>query len=197
MAEFGEMPELIADGTIELTKLSYDHTASMFTIGDMQLALRDENIYDALVFGRGADTMPNDVPGIPVFIGTFGSPVTTPKFYSWLTGIETKKVFDETATVIRDTFSAVHNVTINSSDRGGSVFGADVYFLRPGHLSLQTIGNCACLGVSVGSMIVDYEEWDRGYAAYEFHNIDWPAQYISLMAGLGHLAALCEAETKI
>lgn len=195
MPVFGEMPELIADGTIELSRFSYNHERREFTNGASQYPLLGEDTYKGLLFIDCATVPVEEIPSVPVLTNIFGNQVTTPKFYTWLRDMDDESILDETAVVIHEAFSELRGVNLGATERGVSHMSADVNFLREGHLFLQTVGNCACLGVSVDSHVVDYNEWGSGYAAYEFHNIDFPAQHISLLAGLGHLAALCEADS--
>jgi hypothetical protein len=58
--------------------------------------------------------------------------------------------------------------------------------MESGGLHVQTLGNCACLGLAADGVMV--RGLQEGYGEYELHNADTTAQRVSLYAGLGHLA---------
>ena len=197
MAEFGDMPELIADGTMELSRFLYDHERRMFINGSSEHPLLADSTYRGIHVMDDALVPILEIPQVPLLMNVFGNFVSTPKFFTWLTKMDIKAVFDETAGVIRDTHSELTGIKNKSKDRSLSAWNARLGFTNKGHVLLQTVGNTAQLGVSADSHDIGYKEWGTGYSTYELHNNDWRAQTVSLLAGLGHLAARCEAETKI
>jgi hypothetical protein len=181
--------EIFEDSEFGMHPMSYDVDARAFTIGGKVVPLTSPDLVLETHSPSGIEVVHNEIMEVPVHVGLFGNPFATPKFYRWLQESCRKDDLESARRVMMTVFEEVHGVQLGKiQDSPDNLFGFGVGFLRPGHLTLNTIGNCACLGVSVDGHIVSYREWDTGFAEYEFHNIDMPAQRISLLAGMGHLA---------
>lgn len=124
-----------------------------------------------------------------------GHPLTTPKLYRWLQTAENDD-FIRTAHVMKDVFEEVSGEKLKGKHHDEMhPFGFSVGLQREGHLNLSVLGSCACLGTNPDGHIVDWNEWDSGFTELAFHNIDSKTQFISIMAGLGHVALRCTEDS--
>ena len=188
MAEY-KLPEMFEEIDLDLHPMSFDVNVQAFTIGGNVIPLDSPNLVLETYSPSGVEAFKNEIINEPVHLGVFGNPLTTPKFSIWLQQNCTKDDLESARRAMMTVFEILQDFRLGKiQDNPDSIFGFGIGFLRPGHLRLNTIGNCACLGVSVDGHTVSSDEWDTGFAEYEFHNIDMPAQRISLLAGLGHLA---------
>lgn len=173
--------------------LHYERDDRAFSIGGVAVPLSSVNLVRESYAPSGASAPYDQIPKFPLHLDLFGNPFATPKFYNWLQRSCGKSEFKGAREVMLDVFERLIGDEIVPAldlDKDDRLFSFSAGFLRPGHLNLSTIGNCACLGVKVDGHIIDYEEWDTGFAEYEFHNIDFEEQRISLLAGIGHLARI-------
>ncbi len=110
--------------------------------------------------------------------------IETPKGSETLSRVPSSmlKVFNEAMPVSRQT---------DSSTIGNTPFSFYVNKLREGHLIVNAIGNCACLGVD-GDGLLRESDWPTKFAEYSFHNIDFIAQRVSLISGLAFVAFCAE-----
>lgn len=195
-AVYGMPPQMLREFGTEIYPYTYDHASTTFVIGAKEIRLSDGRLINELQSPSGEPVSLEEMPRHPVHIGLFGHPLTTPMLYSWLQTSCSEKALTATKRVIQEVSEDIMSSQMSEGvqfEGGKGPYGISAGFLRPGHLRLQTIGSCACLGVSIDGYMVDYEEWDTGYAEYEFHNIDRDEQRISLLAGLGHIASLSRA----
>ena len=90
-----------------------------------------------------------------------------------------------------DVYESIKGIDLGKISRQpDSLFGFNLNLLRPGHISLNVIGNCACYGVDPSSHFLEEIDMDYGLMHFAEHNIDDEAQRTALHAGLGHLAKL-------
>jgi len=199
MPRFGELPEFLAaveSDELEFRHLYYDHPNYTFKIGGVENLIEGEASKDVLIFPSGHAVDKHGLSKHPVVLGVLGNPIATPMFFEWVSNCDHEVIFPEVKSVIREVYARVLDIEIPEYDRESSAhINFNVGFEREGHVHLQTFGNCACLGTDPDGIMVDYRDWDTGYAEYTLHNIDRPAQYISLFAGLGHFATLAAAES--
>jgi hypothetical protein len=193
MARFGEQPELFSYPDITLKPFYYVHDHRQFSIGGFGYPVSDSDTYHQLLDSESVGVPATDVAEHPVALDIWAHPITTPRFYAWLRDHNMADYFAETKQVIADVFNETSETVTKVKPNKKSFSHIEIAcgLMREGHVILQTIGNCACLGPKVDGNTVDQDEWATGYAEYETHNVDSSAQYISLMAGLGHLATRC------
>lgn len=189
MAEFGDLPELFKHyDDIELYSFSYDHANLQFNIAGQNIGVVSPDLARELFYPSGETQPVSRLGHEPVWLH-IGSPLATPIFNSWLREHFDSSQSADTHRVMLEVFEEVHGMKVGAiNNKPDRLFGFSAAQTRPGHLELSVLGNCACLGVCVDGHVVDYHEWDTGYAQYEFHNIDFDAQRVSLLAGIGHLA---------
>lgn len=183
---------MLEEPGLELYPLYYHREDKSFSIADREIPVSSES-YKETLFPSGNAVESYEIPDHPVHLGIFGNPITTPRFYDWLIANSTADNLLETKFVMQEVFEELRGAKLEGKPSAASLtspFGFEAYFLRPGHLLLQVIGNCACLGTNPDGYIVDYHEWDSRYAEYTFHNIDTESQRISLLSGLGHLSKI-------
>lgn len=179
--------ELLIRG--QATPFSYDHENKMFRSG--RKTFTPEKL--PLEFGDLLDDdQPTEVPDVPL-VETILRPVMLPRMYDWLNDHFSDDVADETAEVMRQVFVQLRPDMSEhikpGRDHVGGIFGFNVQRLRHEHphLTLVTLGSCACFGVDVDGPFGE-RVWNERIASFSFHNIDTPEQEISLRAGLGHIA---------
>lgn len=190
-----EFLEYLEDG---LHQFSYDHDARLFTIAGKEILVTDELLLREFSFPSGDTTPLSDLPNHPVYYGYYGLPLMTKKFSDWVRVHVSEKEIFSTKMVIHEVAEQMTGIDLDHPPTGPnieSIFGAEVFLQRAGHLTFQTIGNCACMGIEVSSHLVPEQEFDSGYGEYGFHNVYEPSQKISLLAGLGHMATLCTRQT--
>lgn len=184
--------ELADEGDLEVARFAYDAASDGFLVNDQPfpLAVVRDNFerFEKSILSNLQAAQITDLSSLNL---TFFNMFATPKFFDWLTTSDGKQAVSEVPEVTHRVFNLVYEkqVRIRGKDL---LHGFGSAFLREGHVTLSTIGSCACLGVAVDGHLVSYREWGSKYAEYEFHNIDFPAQKISLLAGLGHLAHLSD-----
>lgn len=186
--------ELASRGYLETARFAYDRDAASFLVNDQPLAL-DAIAASPVLLG---DTVNESLTQVsPAELSSLNltdfSLLSTPRFFDWLMTADGMRAVRGVPEVIHQVFNAVHDVKTPYRGRD-SLHGFGAAYLREGHVIVNTIGSCACLGVKVDGHIVNYNEWESKYAEYEFHNLEksFPAQTISLLAGLGHLAHLSD-----
>lgn len=195
MAEFGDLPEIMTVAEFGLRELIYDQKRKMFSIGGEDHDVVSHDLYRNLLFPTGSQPPDEELPRKAVLLNDFGNPITTPRFFRWLTTGNRVGIFHETSDVMRDVFEKLQGEKLKGKlHERMDPFGFSCSFIREGHMTLSVLGNCACLGTNPDGHFVDWREWETGFAEYEFHNIDMPHQRISLLAGLGHLALICGSE---
>ncbi len=166
---------------------SYDHEEGKFTSGDIQYT----PVNLPLTYGAlAASNEPRELPDTAVVQTVVGA-IMLPRLYDWLQANETEALHRETAEVMHDVFVGLRSDMrgkVAKYDRGG-LFGFNMsrFSHEHPHFSLVTLGNCACYGVE-SHIVFGERYWNEKIAALGFHNIDMPAQEVSLLAGLGHLA---------
>ena len=130
----------------------------------------------------------------------FASLIEFPQLREWVAGLGQKEREQASLKIVK-TMEQVYKklnpnplVKLPRKTRGG-VFGFYANLNRDGSFELSTFGNCACLGKNVYPHI-SYPEIYPDLTKtslpieYEMHNVDYPAQALSLYAGAGTIAWL-------
>ena len=115
-------------------------------------------------------------------------PVQLPRMTKWLQGLdeaEGRKIARTAQSAMLDASKLIHKKKPDAE-------AVRVGFPRPGHVELTT-GLGRDLGVWMNGAFRE-EDWQIGFAEYDFHNVDSPQQATVLLAGLGVLAFLASAE---
>lgn len=192
MHTFGDTPEMLKQPNWDLYPLFYDHETRLFVVGGEELPLDTPALHHRLLFPEGAELDEIAIERYPVLLSQLGRPLTTPRMFTWLKESGEGEVFQRTSDVMREAYSEVESIELTGGHhKKMSPFGFSVELIRTGHATLSVLGNCACLGTDPDGHLVDWHEWETGYAELTFHNIDTPAQFVGLFAGLGHLALEC------
>lgn len=196
MSVFGELPPVLRE--IEesyFRTLYYEHDIRTFVIGNREIQATDDSVVQEFRFPKGEPVPKELISSHPALLGLWGDTLATPKFYTWLND-QPKDVFTETSRVMKQVFEDVLGDALDGGHHDKMhPFGFSASLLRKGHLNLSVLGNCACLGSNPNGHTVDSDEWDTGYVEMTTHNIDTKPQYVSIMAGLGHLALRCGDDT--
>jgi hypothetical protein len=131
-------------------------------------------------------------------LGLFGNHLQMPSMYNWVKSLNNTDLNQVKETVTDVMIEAYRNLDERVPETlvKGSHWGFDMGLIRPGHPTLNVLGDCACYGVDVHGHIFGEYDWEDGFAEYGLHNIDWPSQKVALFAGAGALAQMCERETK-
>jgi hypothetical protein len=187
---------------------SYDRDAGLFVVNGVQVepaSLLEHNVWlnDETHSRQNAQTIMSE--WVLALCGTWGHPVSLPKFYRYLGQRQIVSSYEEFREMQREVSDVMSDVLyqVDGSaqfpgelkDQRRAPFCPDVDLIRKEHphINLTTFGNCACLGVAVdGTYLFGQDEWPLQVAEYKFHNTDFDAQQISLLAGLGHIAFLAE-----
>ena len=162
----------------------------MFLSGEQQFSVSEFSPNDLV----DADTHVDVTEGLLAW-GLF-RPFVLPTMYDWMEQNLSDELLDETFEVVRESFESAHEQATglefkrDTHKRGeGALFGFEAQRDRDyPHVTLGTIGHCACLGASYTGMPFGQSSWMEKIVAYEFHNTDTPQQQNSLLAGLGHMA---------
>lgn len=196
MNKFGELTTTLEQVDVQLRTLYYEHEERLFVVGGRECNVSDEDVDKELKFANGEPVTKEQINTHPVLLGTWGNPITTPKFYSWLRAGDKSANFQQTARVMKEVFEDVSQEKLDGKRHDEMhPLGFSASLQREGHINLSVLGNCACLGTDPDGHLVDWNEWDSGYTELALHNIDTKPQYVSIMAGLGHLALRCGEET--
>lgn len=192
MAAFGELTQTFEEVDMELYPFFYEHENRLFMVGGHELALDHPDLERELRFVDGEGIEKDAITKYPVLIGIWGNPLTTPKLYRWLRDDVTEKDFVQTSQVMKQVFEEVGGQKLEGKHHNEMhPFGFSAGLLREGHINLSVLGSCACLGTNPDGHMVDWQEWDSGFSELEFHNIDSKTQFVSILAGLGHIALKC------
>ncbi len=139
----------------------------------------------------------NELATAAVCLNILGKVIGAPKFHEWLGVVKADRdlaqaVKTDTTEVIGSTFR-IFNPEFKFPRTDAPLWmGCDMRINNYNHVTLQTIGDCACLGPHADGHWVGWQDWEtEGYCEYDFHNNDDDSQTWSLLAGMGHLAALC------
>jgi hypothetical protein len=177
------------DDDLGMYTLLFDRDTSSFSIGGRDISIDSPELFSETLFPTGTSISFEELLDSPAYIGIRGNPIATPKFFNWLQEYCNKEDLEQTRQTIINVYEELRGISLDKVlDTHEVLYGFSANLLRPGHLNLTTLGSYACLEVSVYGVFIDNHEWDTGFAEYEFHNIDMPAQRISLLAGMGHLA---------
>ena len=169
---------------------TYDRNSHMFLSGEQQIPVSEFSPNELV----DVDTRVDVADGLLAW-GLF-RPFVLPTMYDWMEQNLNDELLDETFEVVRESFESAHEqATGFEFNRGtykrgeGALFGFEAQRDREyPHMTLGTIGNCACLGASYTGIPFGQSSWAEKIVAYEFHNADTPQQQNSLLAGLGHIA---------
>ncbi|MDZ7786222.1 MAG: hypothetical protein U5L95_03815 [Candidatus Saccharibacteria bacterium] len=188
MSTFETMPTMLAEAQLtDFGEFYYDANNQDFFIAGEVVAMADKDVYNCLL-----SPMPEKSAEISrevgAFITSFGTIITTPLVHKWLrlNGEETN--FNDVNNVLRYVFEEKLDKQDDDTSVGGQLYGFSSHFVREGQVRLSVTGDCACCGPNLFGTFVEEHEWETGFAEYELHNIDFPAQHVALLAGLGHLA---------
>ncbi len=127
---------------------------------------------------------------LPSLTGTLiQTPTMTEKLLT-LRGKHKAVLLKDTEEVMRAVYQIVepsHRLPSRRYNHSFSTFWARI--MPEGWFYLNTLGNCACLGQQQPPMFVDFPEHlnPTGFE-YGLHNVDTPAQLLSLLAGAGTIA---------
>jgi hypothetical protein len=177
---------------------SYDVNAQQFHVGAEAIELKEFSEYDIEPrepISREDATALIDESAL--LIHSSGGVHMMPRLHRWLTGLEpsaTQEVREKATDALIDSYAELSGVVRNKLLKG-THWGFSTSFIRPGHLNFLVVGDCACYGVGLYGTFRE-DAWHEGFASFEFHNIDWPAQRVALMAGAGAVARMCEATSK-
>lgn len=193
MNKFGELTPTLQEVDVKLRSLYYEHDERLFVVGGIECEVADEDLETQFQFGEGEPVQKENINNHPVLLGVWGNPITTPKFYEWLKNNDALMTdFQQTAQVMKEVFEDVSQEKLSGKHQDRMhPLGFSAGLQREGHVNLSVLGNCACLGTNPDGHLVDWHEWDSGYTELSLHNIDTKPQYVSIMAGLGHLALRC------
>lgn len=178
------------------TAVSYDADNKLFTLGEQKF-----DIHDEAAMAKFPDVSMNTM-NVPInpeqqSLGALRlnrTLIATPLFQKWLQENSYREKKPEVEEIILDVFTSInHRASKQDLEKckGASFMGFSMNMLRPEplHLTFTTMGNCACLGAEIDGRL-GQRIWEFGYAQYGWHNIDYPAQRVSLLAGIGHIASL-------
>jgi hypothetical protein len=174
----------------------YNEAELTFTIGRTTIPAKD---FDPYRFSSldldDADDEAIELSGLteqhavlPDFSGVIGCP----KLHDWVW--ENPEALHAARKVMHAAFSAVidkpEDFPFEDDEHGFMGFAAK---LRQGNgerggLHLQVFGNCACMGPHFDGLFI--QGMEHGFAQYDLHNADLPAQRLGLYAGFGYLARL-------
>lgn len=184
--------EMASEGMLEAIRFAYDAEAKAFLVNEQPITLSSVSENPGLFAEAVLDGIQTvQVTDLGSMNFTEMTMLSTPRFFDWLMTSEGRQAVRDVPEVTHQAFNLEHDRKLEF--RGKDLLhGFGAAYLREGHVTLSTVGSCACLGVVVDGHMVNYSEWGNKYAEYEFHNIDFPAQKISLLAGLGHLAFLSD-----
>lgn len=187
-----ELPRVLSPERSDTFPFFYNANSSKFNINGQSFGINDEDLALNLAFSSVPNIANVDIPKFPAVIYWCGI-LTTPKFYNWIEENFTEQLKKDVCNVIAEVVAALTDSNMKQNVRkADALFGFSLSKIRQGQVILTTIGHCACLCPKVEGHIVDYNEWGTKFTEYEFHNaLDFPAQTISLLAGIGHLAMLC------
>ena len=181
---------------LKLPQLKYDAVDNSLIIGGQAVVLDQnilgENYYRILANQEGC----NDLAASPVCINIFGNPIANKVFHDYLGRLlddETGygSVANSVRQVLRSVFETLAPGFIEEESDPDGAFGFNFYVDQNKHVTLHTLGECACLGPNPTGFMVNDRDWEEeGVCEYVFHNIDFDAQQWSLLAGMGHLALL-------
>lgn len=196
MSEFGELPPVLRETEETYFRaFYYEHGIRTFVIGNQEVQATDEAVVNEFRFPKGEPVSKEQIACNPVLLGLWGDTLATPKFYTWLND-QPKATFTETSHVMKQVFEDVSGDVLEADHHDTMhPFGFSAGLLRKGHINLSVLGNCACLGSNPQGHTVDSDEWYTGYVEMTIHNVDSRPQYVSIMAGLGHLALRCSDDT--
>jgi hypothetical protein len=169
---------------------SYEPNTQQFLLGDESVGLKEFHEY--YIEPREPISQEEAAALIresPLAIQSSEELHMLPSLHKWLTSITLdswRALQDETTEVLIDSYAELSG-TAKHKLLKGSHWGFGTEFIRPGHPIFTVLGDCACYGVGLYGTF-GQEAWDAGFASFDFHNIDWPAQKIALMAGAGAVA---------
>jgi hypothetical protein len=179
-----------------LFAFNYDDKSQAFSVGETVISVGD---FDPYGF-TGLDLDNEEAEAIDLralldqysLLPDFGGVIGCPKLHDWVG--ENPDALAPTREVMHRALVAVidsrEEIPFEDDEHGFMGYAAynRVNDGTPAGLHLQVFGNCACMGPNFQGLFV--EGFDHGFAEYDLHNADLPAQRIGLYAGLGHLAKL-------
>jgi hypothetical protein len=170
---------------IGILPFTFNESMHNFVVGTSEEIVEPKNLFNALIYQT-------DVLGLreihELSAGVMHSDriVTGPKFYDFLETPQAQLVLKEAEPIMLDVYNEVHSKIADKSTIGGA-YGFDACRFRQGQAMLSVLGNCACLGPDMYGLIRE-DQWKLKFVEYDLHNIEYPAQMISLFAGLGYIA---------
>lgn len=190
--QLGKPPE----DRLGLYEFSYDDASKAFTVGSTAIKTTD---FDPYRFTPhlldGADQEAIDLAAAADYYALmpdFDAVIACPKLHTWVN--ENPDVLPPTREVMHRALTSVidnpEEVSFEDDEHGFMGYAAHLqeYSGEPNSLHLQVIGNCACMGRGLYNLYI--KGMEHGFAQYDMHNADLPAQRVGLYAGLGHLAKL-------
>lgn len=176
---------------------SYDADSQAFTVGEAVVQLEDFAAYGGITMNPlSLDEVREMISESKMALDCFDNILQFSSTYNWLRSLDSAGLNQVSGQVTDAMIDAFGTLQPNSGTlEKGSHWGFGMGFIRPGHPTFNVLGDCACLGVNLYGNMFDQHDFADGFAEYGLHNIDWPAQKVSLYAGAGALAQLCEIET--
>lgn len=186
----------IESGELDMYNFSYDTATKEFSVAGARVTLADAKNNMGSPFLGARDITPTPSTELQSIVLSQFNPISRPCFNDWVSSPSAVESLYYVPEVMRTAYADLEGITLNSDKNTDSLWGFSVSFLRAeyGHIRLSTVGNCACMGVAANGYLVSYQDWQTKYAEYEFHNIDFATQKISLLAGLGFLANECNRQ---
>jgi hypothetical protein len=178
---------------------AYDPDKKVFEVGDDFIPLSQYSSY----MSQPGEPMSQEqtrelISTSKLALGLFGNHLQMPSMYSWLKSLNIAD-FNQVQETVTDVMIEAYkdlNERVPEKLVKGSHWGFGMGLIRPGHPTLNVLGDCACYGVEVHGHIFGEYDWEDGFAEYGLHNIDWPSQKVALFAGAGALAQMCVREVE-
>lgn len=171
--------------TLGVLPVTFDNNLGKFVVGASRQLVEPQNFHD-LVNNDDYMAVP-DIPRLSAGIVLRDAIVTGPVFHDFIETDKAGEVIKETPQVMLAVFNTVSTFKANKSHIGG-FSGFDVQRFREGQVNLSVFGDCACFAPDLYGPIVRPHEWEMKFAEYTEHDIGFPAQIISLYAGIGYIA---------
>lgn len=173
-----------------LVAFEYDIEYEHFKIGDRHVAQEnfDPFKYIPELGDKEKQLTPDEMPEHPLMLYPITGPIGSPILHSWV------RQNPEQVLEVRE---LIHKVFVSFYDNDEEIelgeavgaWGFESHVTEDGGVHLQTLGDCACMGLTPHSHVIE-GRLENDFGQYDYHNTDSQAQRVSLLAGLGHIARL-------